>query len=137
MPPGNYKITSLEANQTKPTNQGSEDDQMTQGYMLVPLEASCQLCGTDIIKDHPRRIHCESCAILQTKSKKLKWKREHYKKKTIVKLCKLCITPYVASDQHKSYCSKACFDDNQKIVRYEKRIIELQLKIFELRGTRN
>lgn len=127
----------MEASQKKSINQSSEDDTMTQGYMVMPLEASCQICGTDIIKDHPRRVHCEPCAILQTKSKKLQYKREHYKKKTIVKLCRLCVTPYVASDEHKVYCSKPCFNINQQILRYEKKIIELQTKIFQLRGTRN
>jgi hypothetical protein len=110
---------------------------MTQGYMRVPLEAACQICGAEFIKEHPRRVHCESCAILHTKSLKMKYKREHYKKNTIVKLCKLCATPYVASDEHKVYCTKACFNTNQQIVRHEKKIIELQMKIFQLRGTRN
>lgn len=110
---------------------------MAQGYMTVPLPATCRICKTDIIKDHPRRVHCESCAKEVTRSKKLQYKREHYKKKTIVKVCKLCVTPYVASEEHKVYCSKTCYNTGQRIMRLENQIKQIQTKIFELRGTRN
>lgn len=109
---------------------------MAQGYMRVPLPAICRICKTDIIKDHPRRVHCESCAKEVLRSKKMMYKREHYKKKTIVKLCKLCVTPYVASDEHKVYCCKTCYNKGQRIGRLEKQILQIQSKIFELRGTK-
>ena len=102
----------------------------------IHIKSKCEICNEDIIKCSYNRKYCDSCSKIKAQSDKNRWKRENYKNKIIVKLCKLCASTYISTQEKKVYCSVKCRLNGARIGRYEEQILRLQRVIFDLRGKR-
>ena len=102
--------------------------------ILEPLSIKCVLCKKSMLRRHSNQKYCSECGPKRTVQLKRKWKRDHYAKQHSTRICPICANIFNTRLPRKTYCSTECQGKQQRITRYEKQIMRLQLEIRRLRG---
>jgi hypothetical protein len=102
--------------------------------ILHQFTIKCTICKKDMKRKHSNQKYCEECAPKRAVQLKRKWKRDHYIKQYSTRVCPICANIFNTRLPRKMYCSTECQIKQQRITRYEKQIMRLQLEIRRLRG---
>ena len=102
--------------------------------LTVPQKMICQNCDKECTRLNWNQRFCDACRLIRDHAHaKRSQKIIGLRKKRIQKLCKHCYSLFKLNRGDRDYCTRLCYRKANKILRLEKRLIEIQLQIKELR----